>query len=283
MTKKPRTVPNQLYIKLNKNPTDEKGNDYAKIQLAGMAAAAKDLTPGQFQMWVYFAKNAPTWEFALSRQAAFDDFGIGESQYKAAKQALIEKGYLTHVKDNLYIFNETPVSIKTPNEEDVSIKDTNDVSINHPNEENHVGIKSTNETERKSPHQLGENSQRNIINITTEHNNSSENSRTSCENFPHGDGKPSPVATEEVKGMKAKRIWQALPPRTDESVQLLKQFADAGMHCVSSTYTFDNLLDYFTIEQLQQSIATVDYNKRVLIEPDGTAAVIILEDNIFGF
>jgi hypothetical protein len=41
---------------VNKEVCDE-NNLYAKINLEAMKLAMKDLTPAQFEVWMYFAKN----------------------------------------------------------------------------------------------------------------------------------------------------------------------------------------------------------------------------------
>lgn len=69
------TVPNQKIITVVKNKTDEK-NKYAKINLASMESAAQDLDAGAFKLWCYFAKNQSGYNFALSRQAVENTFGI---------------------------------------------------------------------------------------------------------------------------------------------------------------------------------------------------------------
>ena len=104
------TVPNQEVVTVNKEICD-KDNIYAKINIEAMQLAMKDLTPVQFQVWLYFAKNQAGYEFAVSPAAALNEFGIKKDSFQKAKQVLKEKGYLVHHEgkgSNHYIFYEKP-------------------------------------------------------------------------------------------------------------------------------------------------------------------------------
>lgn len=105
------TVANQDIVEVQKEICD-KNNLYATINLNAMRLAMKDLTPAQFEVWLYFAKNQAGYTFAVSPAAALDEFGIKKDTFQTAKRVLKEKGYL--VEDltkgkNHWIFREIPV------------------------------------------------------------------------------------------------------------------------------------------------------------------------------
>jgi hypothetical protein len=77
-----------------------------------MFNAMKDLTPVEFQVWLYFAKNQQGYEFAVSPAAALKEAGIKRDSFQRAKRVLKEKGYLVQDEtkgNNYYIFYEKPV------------------------------------------------------------------------------------------------------------------------------------------------------------------------------
>ena len=77
-----------------------------------MQKAVKDLTPAQFQVWLYFAKNQSGYTFAVSPSAALNEFGIKKDTFQKAKQVLKQKGYLIEnlaKGKNHWIFKEVPV------------------------------------------------------------------------------------------------------------------------------------------------------------------------------
>ena len=105
------TVPNQYVATVNKEPCDS-NNIYAAINIEAMQLAMKDLTPVQFQVWLYFAKNRPGHTFAVSPAAALNDFGIKKDSFQKSIRELKEKGYI--VDDNTkgknhYMFYEKPI------------------------------------------------------------------------------------------------------------------------------------------------------------------------------
>jgi hypothetical protein len=72
----------------------------------------KDLTPVQFQVWLYFAKNQAGYVFAVSPAAALNEFGIKKQSFQDAKRVLKDKGYLVPNPakgKNYFIFYEKPV------------------------------------------------------------------------------------------------------------------------------------------------------------------------------
>lgn len=105
------TVPNQDIIEIQKEKCDE-DNIYAKININAIQLAMKDLTPAQFQVWLYFAKNQAGYTFAASPAAALNEFGIKKDTFQKAKAILKEKGYLIENLSkgkNHWIFREVPV------------------------------------------------------------------------------------------------------------------------------------------------------------------------------
>lgn len=105
-----KTVANQDVVEVQKEKCD-KDNIYAVININAMQLAMKDLTPAQFQVWLYFAKNQAGYTFAVSPAAALNEFGIKKDTFQKAKQALKEKGYLVEnlaKGKNHWIFREVP-------------------------------------------------------------------------------------------------------------------------------------------------------------------------------
>ena len=104
------SYPNQDFVTINKETCDE-NNLYAKINLEAMKLAMKDLTPAQFEVWMYFAKNQAGYTFAVSPAAALNEFGIKKDTFQKTKQVFKDKGYL--IEDlskgkNHWIFREIP-------------------------------------------------------------------------------------------------------------------------------------------------------------------------------
>ena len=104
------TVANQDVVEVQKEPCD-KNHIYAMINIEASQLAMKDLTPAQFQVWYYFAKNQAGYEFAVSPAAALNEFGIKKDTFQKAKVVLKEKGYLIENPakgKNHWIFKEIP-------------------------------------------------------------------------------------------------------------------------------------------------------------------------------
>lgn len=105
------TVANQDVVEVKKEPCN-KDNIYAMINIEAMQLAMKDLTPVQFQVWLYFAKNQAGYQFAVSPAAALNEFGIKKDSFQKAKVVLKEKGYLVENPakgKNHFIFYEKPI------------------------------------------------------------------------------------------------------------------------------------------------------------------------------
>ena len=103
--------PNQDFVEVHKEPCD-KNNIYAMVNISAMQLAMKDLTPAQFEVWMYFAKNQAGYQFAVSPAAALNEFGIKKDTFQKSKQVLKDKGYLIENPakgKNHWIFREIPV------------------------------------------------------------------------------------------------------------------------------------------------------------------------------
>ena len=105
----PETVPYQKTITIKKEPCDNRGNNYAKINLNALQQAMKTLSNAEFAIWVYFAKNQEGFTFALSPQAAAD-WGIARTTFNRTIRKFIEEGYLISDNNgsNHYTFYEVP-------------------------------------------------------------------------------------------------------------------------------------------------------------------------------
>lgn len=104
------SVPNQDIVTVNKELCD-KNHIYSTINNRAACLAMKDLTPAQFQVWYYFAKNQAGYTFAVSPAAALDECGIKKDTFQKAKQVLKDKGYLIEnlaKGKNHWIFKEIP-------------------------------------------------------------------------------------------------------------------------------------------------------------------------------
>lgn len=69
-------------------------NKYVKINESSIAAAMKSLTPVEFQVWMYLAKNKNGVEWEISPQAACNEWGIKVSSFHKAITTLKKAGYL---------------------------------------------------------------------------------------------------------------------------------------------------------------------------------------------
>lgn len=127
-----KTVPNQKIVRVEKEKV-ERGTKrpYTTNYVEHINAAAKNLQAGAFKLYMYFAINAPHYEFALSSKAVEEEFGIKIKQYNNAIKELEDKGYLYNTKGNNYFFYESPVITKEDKEseekESVIPKDNNAV------------------------------------------------------------------------------------------------------------------------------------------------------------
>lgn len=103
-----QTAPNQKVVRVEKYPVESNEN-YAKISIEAMMAAAKDLDGNVFKLWCYFAKNKDIFTFALSNAAAKEQFGMTKDVYDRAIGILIQKRYLEQYDRQFYRFFEYPI------------------------------------------------------------------------------------------------------------------------------------------------------------------------------
>lgn len=90
------SVPNQMIIQeFNYAPCD-KNNFYATINLEALQHAMTDLTTlNSLKLWLYLSKNSKTFtHLELSSADCIKNWGMGRSQWKESKEALVAKGYL---------------------------------------------------------------------------------------------------------------------------------------------------------------------------------------------
>ena len=90
-------APNQLKATIVRETPSP--NKYVKINEQSIAEAMKALTPVEFQVWMYLAKNQNGIEWEISPQAACNEWGIKVSSFHKAISTLKKAGYLIP-KDN---------------------------------------------------------------------------------------------------------------------------------------------------------------------------------------
>jgi len=68
----------------------------------------KKYGPSALQVYLYFAKNADGYSFALSPKAAKEAAGITKTTFEKVVNLMIDDGYLVQRDGNTYDFYETP-------------------------------------------------------------------------------------------------------------------------------------------------------------------------------
>lgn len=101
----PETYPNQRMIQIHRELVK---NDFLGIKNENWMAAARDLRPHAFLLYLYFASNANNFTLALSQKAVQDAIGMPRSTYHDQFRVLVNKGYLVHRSGNTYDFYEKP-------------------------------------------------------------------------------------------------------------------------------------------------------------------------------
>ena len=103
--------PNQLTATIQREAPNQK--KFVKINEDSIAAAMKALTPVEFQVWMYLAKNQHGIEWEISPQAACNEWGIKVSSFHKAISTLKKAGYLVPknntTKTQFYFF-EKPIN-----------------------------------------------------------------------------------------------------------------------------------------------------------------------------
>lgn len=107
-------APNQMVATIVREKPS--ANNFVHINEDSIAAAAKALTPVEFQVWMYLAKNQNNIEWEISPQAACNQWGIKVSSFHKAITTLKKAGYLIP-KDKTtktkYWFYEKPRATET--------------------------------------------------------------------------------------------------------------------------------------------------------------------------
>ncbi len=102
-------APNQLVATIVREEPSK--NNFVKINEDSIADAMKALTPVEFQVWMYLAKNQNGIEWEISPQAACNAWGIKVSSFHKAITTLKKAGYLIPKDDKTttkYWFYEKP-------------------------------------------------------------------------------------------------------------------------------------------------------------------------------
>lgn len=107
-------APNQLVATIKREAPSP--NKYVKINEDSIAEAMKALTPVEFQVWMYLAKNQNGIEWEISPQAACNEWGIKVSSFHKAISTLKKAGYLVPKSPDTktqYWFYEKPKAQQT--------------------------------------------------------------------------------------------------------------------------------------------------------------------------
>ena len=102
-------APNQMVATITRETPNPK--NYVKINESSIAAAMKALTPVEFQVWMYLAKNQNGIEWEISPQDACNQWGIKVSSFHKAITTLKKCGYLVPKDETTktkYWFYEMP-------------------------------------------------------------------------------------------------------------------------------------------------------------------------------
>ena len=112
------TFPHQKSVRIHREVAR---TDFLGIKNANWQAAARDLRPHAFILYLYLASNADNYTLALSPVAVREAVGMARSTYNDQVQNLIDKGYLVLSHGNTYDFYEVP--------QPRAVRDLNDTSL----------------------------------------------------------------------------------------------------------------------------------------------------------
>lgn len=114
------TNPNQKIIRISGKEARDTNNLYARINIQAMFEAMKALTPTNFQVWLYLAKNQDNYTFAFSPAAAAIETGLKKQALQEGIRVLEKLNYLIKRENNsnIYDFYELP---KEEQDEDIEI------------------------------------------------------------------------------------------------------------------------------------------------------------------
>lgn len=99
------TFPHQKTVVIH---FDKPERNFLMIKNENWMEFNKSHNPYALQLYLYLAKNADGFQFALSQQAALEEAGITKTTFHKYVNLLIEEGYLVHRNGNTYDFYETP-------------------------------------------------------------------------------------------------------------------------------------------------------------------------------
>lgn len=99
------TYPNQKIVTIHR---DYPKYNFLQISNENWMEFNKKHGPFALQLYLYLAKNADMYSFALSQQAALEEAGITKTTFHKYVKFLIDKGYLVYRSGNKYDFYETP-------------------------------------------------------------------------------------------------------------------------------------------------------------------------------
>ena len=99
------SVPNQKTIVVHK---DKVVSDFLQINNAEWMEVNKKFGPYALQLYLYLAKNADGYKFALSPAAAREEAGIKKTSYNTYLKLLETAGYVVKRSRNTYDFYTTP-------------------------------------------------------------------------------------------------------------------------------------------------------------------------------
>lgn len=99
------TYPNQRMVCVHREPAKA---DFLGIKNANWQAAARDLRPFAFLLYLYLASNANNYTLALSPVAVQEAIGMARNTYRDQLKVLISKGYLVQRDGNTFDFYEVP-------------------------------------------------------------------------------------------------------------------------------------------------------------------------------
>lgn len=99
------SYPNQKTAVIHK---EKVVSDFMQIPNKHWMKVNQDLGPFALQVYLYLAKNANGYSFALSQEAAEQEAGIKKTSFHKYVNLLIAEGYLVQRSGNLYDFYETP-------------------------------------------------------------------------------------------------------------------------------------------------------------------------------
>ena len=99
------SVPNQKTIVVHK---DKVVSDFLQINNAEWMEVNKKFGPYALQLYLYIAKNADGYKFALSPAAAREEAGIKKTSYNNYLKLLETAGYIVKRSGNTYDFYTTP-------------------------------------------------------------------------------------------------------------------------------------------------------------------------------